>query len=292
MLTPLVQRWRGGRASYQPAGEPIDPRRYEVAAIRDDTTARDYVVGAHYSRSYPAAVHRFGLYRGGHLVGASVFSVPTNYEALACLPGARDERADLGRFVLDPDVEANGESWFLGRCFELLRREGLAGVMSYSDPEPRSDLQGRVVFGGHVGTIYQATNGVYLGRATARTQRLLPDGTVLSPRALQKIRAGESGWRYAAAQLERFGADTLAAGADRRAWLAHWLPQLTRPFRHPGNHRYAWALRPCDRRFLPRSLAYPKIAQPQLRLMLDGGMPCDNAALHRLPSQTPPGPIS
>ncbi|MFF3489078.1 hypothetical protein ACFYXC_38430 [Streptomyces sp. NPDC002701] len=31
---------------------------------------------------------------------------------------------------------------------------------------------------GHCGWIYQATNGVYAGRATARIIKLLPDGTV------------------------------------------------------------------------------------------------------------------
>jgi hypothetical protein len=34
---------------------------------------------------------------------------------------------------------------------------------------------------GHVGTIYAATNAVYTGRATARTVKLLPDGTVFRP---------------------------------------------------------------------------------------------------------------
>ena len=58
---------------------------------------------------------------------------------------------------------------------------------------------------GHVGIIFQAFNGVYLGRATPRTLHLLPDGTVLSDRAIQKIRKGERGWRYAAAQLEDLG---------------------------------------------------------------------------------------
>ena len=36
--------------------------------------------------------------------------------------------------------------------------------------------------------------------------RLLPDGTVLNDRAIQKIRAGEQGWQYASALLEKFGA--------------------------------------------------------------------------------------
>ncbi len=43
---------------------------------------------------------------------------------------------ELGRFVLLDSVPANGESFFLGQCFTLLRREGLAGV-------PESHLHAR-----------------------------------------------------------------------------------------------------------------------------------------------------
>jgi hypothetical protein len=65
------------------------------------------------------------------------------------------------------------------------------------------------------------------------------------------------GWRYAAALLEEHGAAPLGAG-DPEAWLAEWLPRLTRRKRHPGNHRYAWTLQRRDRRHLPASMPYPK----------------------------------
>ncbi len=91
-------------------------------------------------------------------------------------------------------------------AFEILRSNEIAGVVSFSDPLPRRTVTGETIFLGHVGTIYQASNGIYLGRGTARTLHLLPDCRVFSDRAAQKIRRGERGWRYAAAQLERFGA--------------------------------------------------------------------------------------
>jgi hypothetical protein len=101
----------------------------------------------------------------------------------------------------------------------------------------------------------------YLGRGTARTLRLLPDGRVVSDRALQKVRAGERGWLAAPHLLSEFGASVPAAAAEREerlAWLAEWLPRLTRPLRHPGNFRYAWGL---DRRVVvPTGLPYPKAA--------------------------------
>lgn len=259
MLTDVVQRWRDGRAAYRPAGEPLDPRRYEVAPIAGDTEAKDFILRHHYAGTYPAARRRFGLYRAGALVGVAVYSVPVNERAVAGLPGEPEARIELGRFVLTDAEPANSESWFLARTFELLRADGFASVLSMSDPVPRSREDGTRVFPGHIGTIYQSTNAVYAGRATARTLRLLPDGTVLSPRGLQKIRAGERGWRAAAARLEAFGADAPALDdACRRAWLRHWIERLTRPLKHAGNHRYLWALHRRDRRYLPASLPYPK----------------------------------
>jgi hypothetical protein len=71
-----AQRWRAGRASYRPAGEVIDPRRYEVATIDGpgaDNIARAFVVAHHYSASYPAARERIGLYQGGALVGLAAW---------------------------------------------------------------------------------------------------------------------------------------------------------------------------------------------------------------------------
>jgi hypothetical protein len=33
-------------------------------------------------------------------------------------------------------VPANGESWFLARCWEMAARQGVRGVVSFSDPVP------------------------------------------------------------------------------------------------------------------------------------------------------------
>jgi hypothetical protein len=132
--------------------------------------------------------------------------------------------------------------------------------VSFSDPLQRRTIAGEVVHMGHVGTIYQAHNGIYLGRATARTLRLLPDGRVFSDRAAQKIRKGERGWKYAAAQLEAFGADSVPIDDPeaRAHWLTSSVSALTTKLRHRGNHKYAWPLDIAIRRELPSSLPYPK----------------------------------
>ncbi len=259
MQTDQTQRWRGRRDAYRPATEPIVTRDYEVAPIPSDNLAKAFVREHHYAVSYPSARFRFGLYRGEQLVGVAVFGVPMHPRVLTKhLPGEARESVELSRFVLLDDVPGNGETWFLGRCFAALREEGLVGVVSFADPVPRTTQGGEVIFPGHIGTIYQAHNAVYVGRGNVRTLRLLPDGSVLSPRSLSKLRNGERGWRYTADILERFGATPLDPDEDRADWARAWTDLCTRKLRHRGNHKYVWALSRRVRKHLPESLPYPK----------------------------------
>ncbi len=265
MLVDAVQRWRGGRASYRPAGEVIDPRRYEVAPIDGrgaDNIARAFVEAHHYSGSMGAARERIGLYRGGALVGIAVFTHPAQDKVLACLPCPKAEAVELGRLVLLDDVPANGESWFIARAFAELRSRGYAGVVSFADPVPRTSISGEVVFPGHLGTIYQASNAVYAGLGTARTIRVLPDGRTFNERALSKIRSRERGWQYAVDKLMDRGAPTPLrsdTAEDLRAWLRIALTAVTRKLKHTGNLRYLFGLTPAVRRRLPASMPYPKL---------------------------------
>lgn len=264
-----TQRWLWRRDSYRPAGEVIRTMEYDVAPL-EEAVAKAFVVSHHYSGTFPAARWRFGLYRHHELVGVAVFSYPVRDEVLTnVFPGDPRESVELGRFVLLDSVPGNGESWFLGRCFEALRREHLVGVLAFSDPVPRRSADGDVVKPGHVGVIYQAFNGVWLGRGTARTLHLLPSGEVLSPRAIQKIRQGDVGWRYAVEQLVRAGAPRPSCAArpepdadELRGWLRDALARTTSRMRHPGNHRYGWALRREARRLLSPTGPYPKQSDP------------------------------
>lgn len=256
------QRWRERKAAYRRIGEGFNPAEYEVVEIAEDNVARAFVEAHHYAGTYPAARWRFGLMRAAALVGVAVFSVPCNNKTItSAFPGFGPlEGVELGRFVLLEEVPGNAETWFLARTFELLRGRVL-GVVSFSDPCPRTTLTGETVFLGHYGQIYQAHNAVHRGRGTARTLRLLPDARVFSDRAISKVRSGDRGWRYAAAQLVEHGADPLpelCGDDERRAWLATWLPQLTRPLKHPGNFRYLWTLERRHRKLLGPSDAYPR----------------------------------
>jgi hypothetical protein len=158
------------------------------------------------------------------------------------------------------------ESWFLAHAFRLAACLGLRGVVSHSDPQPRHRPDGVLVRPGHVGIICQASNAVYAGRTGARTAALLPDGTMLSGRAAQKIRAQERGHSYAEQQLVRLGARPMRAGENPAAWLARALDDArARPVRHRGHHRYLFPIGPARTAVsiaLP-ARAYPKAADPE-----------------------------
>lgn len=253
----LSQRWRKRRTSFRPAREVIDTSRYEVAALAGDSAAKAFVQEHHYSGTYPAARYRFGLFRGGALQGVAVFSHPCNDAVLTSVfPGEACESVELGRLVLLDEVPFNGETWFIARAFHHLRREGLRGVVSFADPLPRRTADGTVTTPGHVGQIYQAQNGVYLGRSTPRTLHLLPDGSTFSARAAQKVRRQERGWRYAVEQLVAAGAQP--PSGDLGPWLCGAMSALV-TVRHPGNHRYAWAFSRGEQRALSAvRLPYPR----------------------------------
>ena len=75
-LSLFNQRWRLRRDSYRPAGEPINPRLYEVAELVGDREAKAFIVTHHYSASYPNARFRFGLFTGGEVGGRDGFQSP------------------------------------------------------------------------------------------------------------------------------------------------------------------------------------------------------------------------
>jgi hypothetical protein len=264
------QRWRDRKTSMRPS-DPIDTSKYEVVAIAEDKPVKTFVERHHYSASYPAARARILLYRSGEIVGAAVFSHPASESVLARLPCERMAGVELGRFVLLDDVPGNGETWFLARCFAHLRSVGIECVLSHSDPMPRRAENGNVVMPGHVGTIYQATNAVYAGRARAQVMNLLPDGTCFSERSMSKIRSAERGWERECRVLVKHGASPslLEAGGKqgdprwqaRRDWMWQALAQVCRRVDHAGNHRYLWALDKHLRRDVARmksSNGYPK----------------------------------
>src|SRR6266576_1562330 len=244
------QRWRpaGWHVWRHLSGATIQPAEYRVRPIGTNI-AKPFVLGFHYSGRYPVATRRFGLYRCGDLVGVAAFGNPVSVHVLPkAFPMLQPYRqsTELLRFILTDDVPANGESWFLARCFEALREDGFRGIVSHSDPVPRRRRDGSILYPGHIGTIYQASNAVYAGRTKAHVIDVLADGTLPHPRALSKARNGERNGLTAVRQLEAHGATPLQAGQHTAEWLAGALSELgANKQQHAGQHRYLFAL---DRR--------------------------------------------
>jgi hypothetical protein len=225
----------------------------------------------------PAVKVQFGLYdvsgRLRRLCGVAVFGVPVSTAVLTNpLPYLRPytQSLECSRFVLLDECPGNTESWFLARCFAALLDDGVRGVVSFADPVPRRTASGVLVMPGHVGTIYAATNAVYAGRATARTVKLLPDGTVFHARTAQKIRRREQGHEYATAQLVALGAPRPRPGCDPALWLRDALAAAgARNIRHRGAHRFVFRLGRTRREReeielgLPARQPYPKQPDPE-----------------------------
>jgi hypothetical protein len=239
VLLQPVKRSEGG----------FDRTRYSVAEIPDDTTASRFIEMHHYSRSCPAMKYRYGMYEGNILVGVAILSIPARKEVLTkpfkdLIPYT--EVLELGRFLLLSQVPSNGETFLLARIFELARKADVRGIVSFSDPLPRTNAAGETIFLGHIGEIYKTKGALYTGRSSPRTIRLLPDGTLLHDRTLQKIRAQEPGHDAAEKSLRDLGAPPMRPWETPAEWLSRALPTVgIRHLRHSGNHRWCF---PLDRR--------------------------------------------
>lgn len=241
----LTQRWRRGQHSWRHRSEGgFDSSRYEVAAI-DELSAKRFVVEHHYSGTYPATSQRYGLFEGEALVGVMVLGIPVQRAVLTnVFPGLEpyDESLELSRFVLLDEVPANAESWFIRHGFRLAAQHGTRGVVSFSDPVPRV-IGGRVLLPGHIGYIYQASNARFCGRARGQVLKVLPDGTVLNHRSLNKVRAQDRGHEHVERRLIHLGARPIKAGESPVAWLERALEDVGVTYiSHPGNYRYVFTL--------------------------------------------------
>ena len=254
-MEPVEQRWNAGHIRWARPDRPLfNPAGYTVdTATRPEAAA--FVHQHHYSKAYPAAKKAYKLRDpDGMIVGVAVFAVPASAKVLTGpFPNLEPyvETIELSRLVLHDAVPFNAESWFVAQCHHDLAAIGVRGVVSFSDPLQRTTHAGTIVMPGHVGTIYQALNFTYTGRGTARRLTILPDGTVLSDRAAQKIRARERGHDYAQRILTDLGAEPLRPADDPTVWLHRALDTIgARRVAHPGNHRYCLTLGRRNRRHL------------------------------------------
>lgn len=250
MFANRSQRWKDRRSSFVKTNTFIDTKIHHVDIISCHKQAKPFVEQHHYSGSFPATRLSCGIFRNegaqSRLVGVACFSVSMNPHAGRKYTGmAGNSSVELGRLVLLDDVESNGESWFVSRCFSLLRQEkpDVEAVYAYSDPVPRIDNSGRILMPGHVGEVYQALSASCRGRAASRTQFVTPDGNIFSERTLSKIVLNECGNEYAARMLLSTGVDKRRPFEEPRAWIERLKSERQIELRrHPGNWVYSFAL--------------------------------------------------
>ena len=263
MITDANQRMTHRRQTWVAKREVIRTSEYDVALI-GGAEAAAFVREHHYEAETSPPAHPFGLHHRGELVGVAIFGPLASQNAhRKVFPTLADHQGvTLGRFVLVASVGFNAESFFVARTFEQLAARGVVGVDSCADPIERV-LDGRVVKRGHIGQIYQATNGQYVGLTDPATHYLLPDGTTFSKRARSKIEQRERGYERAVAKLVAIGAPQLDPAESSLDWMGRVRTTLLRKYRHPGNHRYVWSLDKRRRREVldhhPK-LSYPRIA--------------------------------
>jgi len=138
--------------------------------------ARAFVSAHHYMRGMGnSATGSYGLYDGPHLIGVLVFMTPCSERARACVFGeAHVARVtELHRLVILDVTPPNAESYFIARALNALKeaKPHLWAVVSFADSGA-----------GHVGTIYQATNGLYYGPSQGKPSFRDAGGRARSPR--------------------------------------------------------------------------------------------------------------
>lgn len=180
------------------------------------------------------AVATYGLRGpGGELLGTAVFGWPSAVESRdICGKENRELAICLERGACVHFAPPNAASFLISHALKLAAKDrGWRIFYAYADPEA-----------GEIGTVYQATNWLYIGQGVGRTPgRLredwrLPDGTELSSRSLRHKK------------MKR--ADALALG---------WKPV----YKHPKHKYVKFEGSKTERAALARALRYPPRPYPK-----------------------------
>lgn len=111
-------------------------------------TCKEFCQIWHYSKSCPAGKVYYGLFCNGQLIGVICYGEPAMRNQKACY-GADIE---LRRLCCIDNTPKNTESYFIGNTLKKIKKLGFKCCISLADPNH-----------GHIGTIYKASNFVYIG---------------------------------------------------------------------------------------------------------------------------------
>ena len=165
-----------------------------------DTNAVRFMKRNHYTQSCANQQSGvYGLFDGkpfgdqSNLLGVLMFAPGNSESVRSCVFGAEHKSAvtTLHRLFIADGTPTNTESWFIAESFRLHRqlRPDHKAVLSYADPAA-----------GHVGTIYQACNGLPAGKSSGggKLQFVTPEGGIRTQRQcghnLSISEGEERGW--------------------------------------------------------------------------------------------------
>jgi hypothetical protein len=218
-------------------GQQIAINDIEIKHLVKDKNIDDLILKNHYSHKIPKAIKfRFGFYYKNCLIGGILFNIPANQYAFTSIFNdvSQSIGLELGRVWLSDKIKKNGESYLISKCFEFIKQNSeYKVIVSYAD----SNF-------GHVGYIYQALNGIYLGLTNDEIRYIL-NGELITRRGL-----GRSKGDTESAHVKRL----LAAGAKK--------------IKMKGKHKYIWIIADkrtkkillnCKMKKTVKILPYPKI---------------------------------
>lgn len=152
-----------------------DIKNYKVKRINCET-AKEYICKNHYSHGcHNAPYPCYALYDNEYMIGCLMFATPCSENVRASIFGEeyKDNVIELHRLHILDLTPRNTESWFISRCVKLLLedRPQTWAIISFSDTTE-----------GHVGTIYKASNFMFLGTTSKATFFMDEDGRLHHPR--------------------------------------------------------------------------------------------------------------
>ncbi len=176
----------------------------------DTKAAKHAVMRWHYSRAMPAfKLVRIGVWESGRFVGVVLYGVGANRHIARPFKLKDTQVCELVRVALAP---ASTRKYPTSKCvaisLRMLKRQspGLKLVVSYADAGQ-----------GHVGTIYQATNWIFLGAATQPYLKV--KGKITHPRTL----------------YDRYG-----RGGQSLPWLRENVDPNAQRVKMPAKLKYVW----------------------------------------------------
>ena len=162
------------------------PKEYDVRIVhRKDI--RDFIEEHHYSHNINGLIsdYCFGMYdKEDNMVGAMIYgrmAMANQWRKYAVNEHSTGTSViELRRLVLIDDTPKNSESYFIAKSLKWLKKHtDVEVIVSYADPNY-----------GHVGTVYQASNFVYLGK-TSPGRVIMYKGKKYHDKAIRTKHKGE-----------------------------------------------------------------------------------------------------